>query len=170
MTDSTPTPQRHHVLTFTRIALDDDDDVEDFDHEIAGPHGNCLVWYPCEVELVSIKVRAGWPWTPPLGMRPARPQMSAFRTGRCPHTVTDDEDIAGEYEAHGVEHQYLDGDWMTESSRCAAGEADVSDDIWEIAREHGAGPHDVDVEYYGDGMWDLNYVGPHASSLSSASA
>lgn len=150
-----------HVLTITRIDAEDDGDI---DYEIGGPHGGCSVWYPCEVELVSITVRAGLPGTPPLGRRYNKPMMSRRRDGKCPHVVTDDEEDAGEYGAHGEEHQYIDGEWMTDAGRCAAAEADVAEDIFDIARAHGVGSYDVEVDYWGDGQWNLIYVGPHDST------
>lgn len=147
-----------HVLTITRI---DAEDAGDIDYEIGGPHSGCSVWYPCEVELVSITVRAGLPGTPPLGQRYNKPMMSRRRDGKCPHVVTDDEEDAGEYGAHGLDHQRIDGEWMTDSGYCAAVEADVAEDVFDIARAHGVGSYDVDVDYWGDGQWNLIYVGPH---------
>jgi len=157
-----------HVLTITRIDAEDDGDI---DYEIDGPHsGSCSVWYPCEVELVSITVRAGLPGTPPLGRRYNKPMMSRRRDGKCPHTLTDAEEDALEYSAHGEEHQYIDGEWMTYSGRCAAGEADLAQDVHWIARVHGVGSYDVDVEYSGDGHWGLNYVGSHTTTTNGPAA
>jgi hypothetical protein len=148
-----------HTIEVTALPDDESDDVV---YTVEGPHdGTCVVWYPCEMELVSIKVRAGLPGTPPLGQRYPKPMMSRFRQGRCPHEVTDSEDDEGEYVAHGIEHQRIDGEWMTMSDRCAALESDsASEELAEIAREHGLGRHEVEIDYYGDGDWNASYVAP----------
>jgi hypothetical protein len=148
-----------HTIEVTALPDDESDDVV---YTVEGPHdSSCTVWFPCEVELVSIKVRAGLPGTPPLGSRHMRPFMSRFRQGRCPHEVTEDDDMRGEYEAHGEQHQQIDGEWMTMSDGCALLHSDAaSSDLWEIAQEHGLGRHQVSVDYWGDGDWNATYVAP----------
>lgn len=53
-------------------------------------------------------------------------------------------------EAHGVQHRWIDGYWMTPTNECGGY---YDDDIFSLAGELGVGEHDVTVEYDGDGTW-----------------
>jgi hypothetical protein len=150
-----------HVLTVTSLP---DDTTDDVGYTLEGPHtGACMVWMPCEVELVSITIHAGLFGMPMLHghQRSPRPHLRRTRRGRCPHEVTEEEEDMGGYEAHGAEHQMINGDWMTDTGRCAAHENDPArDDLESIALEHGLGRHLVDIDYWGDEIWNATYVGP----------
>lgn len=119
-----------HVLTITEFDPVDGD--FEWTTRCPGVTSTCEVWYQCQV--VADPERPGW--------------------GSCSHTPTEDEEY-GEYDAHGERHQWIDGEWMTPAGRCCLGHADVSDDVWEIAHEHGNGEYPVDLDYEGDGDWRL---------------
>lgn len=67
--------------------------------------------------------------------------------------ATEDEEDEGERTAHGVHHLLLDGDWMTESTGCAIKLTDV--DLVDVLGGLPVGTHDVYVDYWGDGVWDV---------------
>lgn len=73
--------------------------------------------------------------------------------------VTEEEDDDGEFTAHGVFHQNIDGMWMTESTSCAI---DVSDSAQEsmqdAATEAGVGTHKFDLQYEGDDYWSVTKI------------
>lgn len=74
---------------------------------------------------------------------------------------TKDEDDAGEYDRHNRHHERIDGWWMTDTSECAIVASDSgADGMFEIALEAGLGTHDVDVDYWGDGAWDITLIKP----------
>jgi hypothetical protein len=74
---------------------------------------------------------------------------------------TDEEAEDGEYTRHGVFHQNIDGDWMTESKDCALDVVDsASDAMQEAAWGAGLGTHQFDVQYEGDGFWDVRLIKP----------
>lgn len=69
---------------------------------------------------------------------------------------TEEETDEGEYTAHGVFHQNIDGMWMTESSACALTSTDSgSDSLQEAAEKAGLGTHKIAVDYEGDGYWSV---------------
>lgn len=74
---------------------------------------------------------------------------------------TEDEEGDGEYTRHDTHHQLIDGLWMTDTSECAIVATDSgADGMHEIALEAGLGTHDVDVDSWGDGSWDVTLVKP----------
>jgi len=118
-----------HVLHVTRVP---DDVSDDFEWTVECPGGSgCRVWFTCDVKDCAI------------------PSPYDREDG-------DPEDGMDFVARHGVEHQYIEGDWMTESGQCAAQGTDVSDAVFEIARDRGLGDWPVEVDYEGDGTWWLN--------------
>lgn len=76
-----------------------------------------------------------------------------------PHEPTDDEDMDGNFTAHGVHHQYIEGYWMVETSWCALHQTDSgAEGLQEVVYHVGVGTHDVDVTYWGDGTWDVTLI------------
>lgn len=74
---------------------------------------------------------------------------------------TEDEQDAGEFTRHGVFHQNIDGDWMTESNDCAVTASDsASDSMQEEAENAGLGVHQIELDYEGDGCWSARRVIP----------
>lgn len=74
----------------------------------------------------------------------------------CLHKATEDEQDEGVYTAHGREHQDLDGMWMTRSESCALHVTDFGrESAGEAAVTLGIGVHQVDVDYWGDMIWDV---------------
>ena len=70
---------------------------------------------------------------------------------------TEDEVDEGEYVRHGEEHQLIDGYWMTQSEQCALGATDSgADGARDVAEEAGLGTHQVRIDYWGDGHWDVS--------------
>ena len=124
-----------HTITVTQI-INDDPDVadEDFCDEVKYtldhcPGGNCIAWWEC---------------------------MKCDKDGYRP---ADEEIEDGEYEAHGVLHQKIDGDWMTASKDCAVSVTDSgSDAMQDVAQEAGIGTHQVEVSYWGDGLWEADLM------------
>jgi hypothetical protein len=105
-----------------------DDTSDDVEWTIECPGGSsCHIWYDCRVEGCTI-----------------------------PTPYADDGDGQDFAERHGVEHQYIEGDWMTESDQCAALVTDVVDSVFEIARDRGVGDWPVYIDYEGDGTWWLH--------------
>ena len=124
-----------HAITVTQI-MNDFPDVpeEEFADEVKYiidrcPGGDCTVWWECQ------------------------------RCDKDGHEPTEDETDEGEYEAHGELHRNIDGDWMTESKACAASATDSgSDAMQDVAQEAGIGTHQVDVTYWGDGLWEARLI------------
>lgn len=75
--------------------------------------------------------------------------------------VTQDEEDDGEYTAHGVYHQQIDGYWMTESSQCGLTTDSAQEECWDVAQLVGLGTHDVELDYYGDGQWNVHPAGDY---------
>lgn len=77
----------------------------------------------------------------------------------CKHEATAAEEDASEYTAHGVEHQYINEDWMVESNQCALTSTDSgAQGMTDVAHTAGVGTHEVDVSYWGDGHWDVTLI------------
>lgn len=99
----------------------------------------CLVWYPCTRKKCQAR-KPPWEGRDPGNDRPV---------------------------IHGVEHLWIEGDWMTQSVRCATWEQDVSDYAYEIGLTHGVGAWPVTVSYEGDGQWSISPdVDPPATLVS----
>lgn len=82
------------------------------------------------------------------------------------YTPTEDETDAGKHSNHGVEHQLIDGFWMTESKACALTGTDSGNDgVHEVAETAGLGTHQVVIDYWGDGIWDVSL---HAANTGAA--
>lgn len=81
--------------------------------------------------------------------------------------ITHEMEMDGWYTLHEVDHQQIEDFWGIETNTCGGHYAD--DDLWDIIREHGIGEHEVEVDYGGDGCWNLNYLGPHDSTKSEIS-
>lgn len=67
----------------------------------------------------------------------------------------EEEDQGGDHIRHGKIHRLIEDSWMIESNDC--GGQDACDDQWNIYHEHGLGRHKVEVDYWGDGCWELIY-------------
>lgn len=68
--------------------------------------------------------------------------------------ITEETEDDGEYVAHGVFHQQIDGNWSTETNECALSTTDAAYEACvETADYLGAGTHEVDIDYLGDGEW-----------------
>jgi hypothetical protein len=77
----------------------------------------------------------------------------------CKHEPTEDEGEAGEYDAHDIHHQYIDGYWMTDTGKCASLTTDSgADGLRGIADQFGIGTHRFHVDYWGDEVWDIIHV------------
>ncbi|MDQ0756099.1 hypothetical protein [Arthrobacter sp. B3I4] len=77
------------------------------------------------------------------------------------YSPTEAEEDDGEFTRHGVLHQNIEGDWMTESNDCAATAADsASDAMQEEAENAGLGVHQIELDYEGDGYWSARRVIP----------
>lgn len=80
------------------------------------------------------------------------------------HEPTEDEDMDGNFTAHGVHHQYIDGSWMTETNQCALSSTDSgAQGMTDVAHTVGVGTHEVDVSYWGDGHWDVTLIPTEAT-------
>lgn len=76
-----------------------------------------------------------------------------------PHTPTEEEEDANEFEAHGILHQFIDSSWMVESNECALNSTDSgAQGMTDVAHTVGVGTHEVDVDYWGDGHWDVTLI------------
>lgn len=108
-------------------------DADDFEYEITCPeYGNCDLWYEC--------VKACEDYEP-----------------------TEEETDEGEYTAHGIHHSNIDGMWMTNTGSCALNSTDSGvDGLHDIATDRGPGTYKVDIDYWGDGLWDLTLIGDPA--------
>ncbi len=73
---------------------------------------------------------------------------------------TEDEEEDGKYERHGKLHQLIDGDWMTDSGHCAINSDSGSDAMSEAAEKAGLGTHEIELWYWGDGVWDADLIKP----------
>lgn len=123
-----------HTLHITKVADNESDDVE-WTIACDGRPTSCEVWYECRVDGCMIP-------------------------GPYDREADDPEDGMGTVTRHGVEHQYIEGVWMTASGRCATldaalSDAVLSDAVWEIAANQGVGDWPVLVDYVGDGCWCL---------------
>lgn len=118
-----------HALHITKIADEHSDDIE-WTITCHGPIDDCQVWRDCEVDGCSIP-------------------------GPYSDEVSDEDEGEEFITRHGVEHQWIEGGWMTASGVCAASCADVSDAVDEISQSRGVGDWQVQIDYEGDGMWWL---------------
>ncbi|WP_394253678.1 hypothetical protein [Arthrobacter pityocampae] len=79
------------------------------------------------------------------------------------YTPTEDDEDDGEYTHHGKYHQLIEGRWMTDSGECALVASDgAHESMCEIAAQVGLGTCEVDVDYWGDGIWDVTLIKPKA--------
>ena len=77
------------------------------------------------------------------------------------HQPTEAETEDGWHENHGVRHQLIEGRWMTESQTCALTGTDSGNDGASSAAEKaGLGTHRLSIDYWGDGIWDVELVSP----------
>lgn len=75
----------------------------------------------------------------------------------CAHKPTEDED--DEFTAHDVHHQRIDGHWMTDTGQCAASATESgADGLSDLAHQFGPSTQQFDVDYWGDGIWDIIHV------------
>lgn len=138
-----------HRLTFKGVYAEDDDEryYEDWEGEHIGPVRagmTCGYWEECGVE--SYEQQVVWNDKP-----------HTYTAHRCPHTPTEDEKDEGEYFAHDEYHQLIDGDFMTfQGCALTRGVDGSADDVHDIFRNHGTGPHSVSVDYWGDGIWEVH--------------
>ena len=125
MTD-TEASQRLHILVVTKIADAESDDYEyTVECPVPQPPG-CHLWSGCE------------------------------ECDKTQRPITDEENGEGEYIAHDTHHQKIEDRWMTETTDCAlTATGSGCDGVQDVAIELGVGTHYVDVEYWGDGAWEV---------------
>jgi hypothetical protein len=124
-----------HTVTVTAVPNMDEDLPEDqyidqVQYTVVCPgDGQCYLWWECK-QCIDDK-----------------------------HEPTDDEEDEGEYFRHGIEHQNIEGDWMTPSTQCAAIHSDsCSDALQEEAEHAGVGTHQIELDYEGDGSWSARLI------------
>lgn len=117
-----------HTMIVTKLPDENDDDII---YSIEGPHdAACRVWYPCADD------------------KPCVSEPSPFvRSVEDP--ICDVED----WTFHGVEHRWIEESWMVLSVECASFSDGAQDDLNFIALKRGIGSHPVDIDYWGDGIW-----------------
>ncbi|QTF70598.1 hypothetical protein [Arthrobacter woluwensis] len=80
---------------------------------------------------------------------------------RCDLTrleLTEAEDAAGAYFAHGEQHESIEDAWGTSTGRCALELDGAQEGLYELARDHGTGVHEAEVGYWGDGIWEVIHI------------
>lgn len=82
----------------------------------------------------------------------------------CQHEATPAEEHTGQHQSHGVIHRSIEDHWMTSSHACSLTQTDSgAQGLLEIAERHGLGTHTVDVDYWGDGHWEITHVEKRAA-------
>ncbi|ALV45814.1 hypothetical protein MB46_10315 [Arthrobacter alpinus] len=82
-----------------------------------------------------------------------------MRCKDCSHEPTEQETAASEYFAHDVDHSLIDGEWMTDTEQCAANATESgADGLSDLAHQFGPSTQQFDVDYWGDGVWDIIHV------------
>lgn len=77
-------------------------------------------------------------------------------TARLELTEEEAEDEA--YFAHGAQHQLIEGEWMTDTGRCGLELDGGRDGAFQFAFDHGPGVYEVEVDYWGDGFWQVDHL------------
>jgi hypothetical protein len=77
----------------------------------------------------------------------------------CQHEATTNEIDRSEHQGHGVTHRLIEGHWMTDSQTCSLTQTDSgAQGLLDVAERHGLGTHTIDVDYWGDGHWEITRV------------
>lgn len=76
----------------------------------------------------------------------------------------DPPDDVEEAEFHGMAHRSIEGEWMLPTGRCGATDDSASDDLHCIATKRGLGSHPVEIDYWGDGIWQARDLTPATPS------
>lgn len=68
------------------------------------------------------------------------------------------EEDAGAYFAHGEQHEAIEGEWATNTGRCALELDGGRAGLFDFAYQHGPGIFEVSVGYWGDGVWEVDHL------------
>lgn len=75
------------------------------------------------------------------------------------YSPSEEDSEEGEYDRHGEFHQHIDDNWMTFRGCALEGYTDsANEQVQDLFWQRGDGTYLVDVDYWGDGIWDVTYM------------